>query len=85
MLLERRMSKFAPIHWMARNLPTAIIAHLLLLVHLPVAHWYVVRILYYGELYVNSYDCVDFRYYGDWIEGGYFDHFAVALWQIKQL
>lgn len=24
-------------------------------------------------------------YYGDWIAGGYFDHFAVALWQIKKL
>jgi hypothetical protein len=39
MMLERPLSRLAPFQWMSKNLPTFIIATLLVLVHVPVAHW----------------------------------------------
>jgi hypothetical protein len=38
-LLERPLGKLPQIQWMAKHLPSPAIAHFLLLVHLPLAHW----------------------------------------------
>ena len=59
-LLERPFSQTSICKALSK-LPTVVVAHLFLLLHLPVLHWYL----------------------GDWIRGGYYEHFAIALWHIK--
>lgn len=40
MLLERPMKKLAPVQWISLNLPTFVVAQLLLWIHVPVVKWY---------------------------------------------
>jgi hypothetical protein len=49
MLLQRPLGQLAPFQWMARNVPTPIKATLLVLIHLPVGHWY------YGDWVVGGF------------------------------
>jgi len=44
MLLERPFGALPPCQWMSRNLPSVVIATLLVMLHAPFAHWY------YGDL-----------------------------------
>jgi len=62
-LLERPVSKLMFVRLLSRSSPIFITSTLLVLMHVPFAHWY----------------------YGDWVQGGYFNEFAAALWQIKKL
>lgn len=39
-LLQRPLGRLGPFQWMFKNLPRPVLAHLLLLLHLPVAAWY---------------------------------------------
>jgi hypothetical protein len=39
MLLERPVGKLGAVQWLSKHLPTAVIAHLLLLIHLPLGYW----------------------------------------------
>ena len=39
LLLQRPLGKLAPFQWISNNLPRPVLAHLLLLLHLPVASW----------------------------------------------
>ena len=36
-----------------------------------------------GSAHITS--LLSCSYYGDWINGGFFDHFAIAVWQIKKI
>ena len=49
MLLERPLGRTAPFRWMAKSLPAPIKATLLVLLHLPLAHWY------YGDWIMGRY------------------------------
>jgi len=40
LLLQRPLGKLVPIQWISNNLPRPVLAHLLLLLHLPIASWY---------------------------------------------
>lgn len=39
MLLERPVSNLPPVKWLAQHLPSPVVAHLLVLLHLPVGQW----------------------------------------------
>lgn len=41
MLLERPVGRIPPMRWLSQHLPAPITAHFLILLHLPVAQWYV--------------------------------------------
>ena len=41
MALERPFSSIPVVHWLAERLPTPAVSHFLILLHLPVAQWYI--------------------------------------------
>ena len=41
LVLERPVGKLPFFQWLGKTLPKPVIAHLLVLIHLPFAHWYV--------------------------------------------
>ncbi|KAG7369048.1 membrane bound O-acyl transferase family protein [Nitzschia inconspicua] len=41
MLLERPFGSLAPVQWLSKRLPTPIVSQFLILLHLPVAQWYI--------------------------------------------
>mmetsp|Transcript_55325 Transcript_55325/g.134369 ORF Transcript_55325/g.134369 Transcript_55325/m.134369 type:complete len:435 (+) Transcript_55325:129-1433(+) len=41
MLLERPVGKLPPVRWLAKSCPAPVVAHSLILLHLPVGQWYI--------------------------------------------